>query len=152
MGDQTTPNPKKAARAPRPRVVIELKPGTGVPYEDDAGASFDAAGVGSWGEFKSRFPGCRLSRVFRSLTPAQLARLESRARARDPRYRPGRSSRFFAVHVPGDVSESHEAGKLIRQTGIPTRIPAGWACFSACNFMFMGGAVRFVDPTGFEHM
>jgi len=31
---------------------------------------------------------------------------------------------------------------------IPTRIPEGWACFSACNFMFMGGAIRYVDQGG----
>ena len=53
------------------------------------------------------------------------------------------------LRSPGGVARAgNEAGKLIRQTGIPTRIPAGWACFSACNFMFMGGAVRFVDPAG----
>lgn len=48
----------------------------------------------------------------------------------------------------GDARAGNEAGKVIRQSGIPTRIPNGWACFSACNFMFMGGAVRFVDPGG----
>lgn len=48
----------------------------------------------------------------------------------------------------GDARAGNAAGKLIRQIGIPTRIPEGWACFSACNFMFMGGAVRFVDPGG----
>jgi hypothetical protein len=48
----------------------------------------------------------------------------------------------------GDARAGNEAGKLIRQIGIPTRIPEGWACFSACNFMFMGGAVRFVDAGG----
>jgi hypothetical protein len=48
----------------------------------------------------------------------------------------------------GNARVGNEAGKLIRQTGIPTRIPAGWACFSACNFVFMGGAVRFVDDGG----
>lgn len=53
------------------------------------------------------------------------------------------------LRSPGGVARAgNEAGKLIRQTGIPTRIPAGWACFSACNFMFMGGVVRFVDPAG----
>ena len=31
---------------------------------------------------------------------------------------------------------------------IQTRIPEGWACFSACNFLFMGGTVRIVDPGG----
>lgn len=48
----------------------------------------------------------------------------------------------------GNARAGNEAGKLIRQTGIPTRIPAGWACFSACNFMFMGGIARFVEPNG----
>jgi hypothetical protein len=48
----------------------------------------------------------------------------------------------------GDARAGNEAGKLIRQSGIPTRIPNGWACFSACNFMFMGGPVRYVDPQG----
>ncbi len=45
----------------------------------------------------------------------------------------------------GHARAGNEAGKLIRKQGIPTRIPAGWACFSACNFMFMGGPIRFVD-------
>jgi hypothetical protein len=48
----------------------------------------------------------------------------------------------------GDARAGTEAGKLIRATLIPTRIPNGWACFSACNFMFMGGRIRFVDPGG----
>ena len=48
----------------------------------------------------------------------------------------------------GNALAGNEAGKLIRKAGIPTRIPAGWACFSACNFMFMGGPIRFVDADG----
>jgi hypothetical protein len=48
----------------------------------------------------------------------------------------------------GHARAGNEAGKIIRQSGIPTRIPQGWACFSACNFMFMGGAIRFVDAGG----
>ena len=48
----------------------------------------------------------------------------------------------------GDARAGNEAGKLIRTAGIPTRIPANWACFSACNFIFMGGPIRFVDPNG----
>src|SRR5215208_7533303 len=53
------------------------------------------------------------------------------------------------LRSPGGIARAgNEAGKIIRQTGIPTRIPDGWACFSACNFIFMGGAVRFVDPKG----
>ena len=48
----------------------------------------------------------------------------------------------------GNARAGNQAGRIIRQSGIPTRIPAGWACFSACNFVFMGGAIRYVDPTG----
>ena len=36
----------------------------------------------------------------------------------------------------------------MRENNMTTRIPAGWACFSACNFMFMGGGVRYVDQGG----
>jgi hypothetical protein len=49
----------------------------------------------------------------------------------------------------GDARAGNAAGKIIRAAMIPTRIPAGWACFSACNFMFMGGAARFVDQGGY---
>lgn len=48
----------------------------------------------------------------------------------------------------GNARAGNAAGYVIREAGIPTRIPSGWACFSACNFMFMGGAARFVDPGG----
>jgi hypothetical protein len=48
----------------------------------------------------------------------------------------------------GNARVGNEAGKLIRSTGIPTRVPAGWACFSACNFVFMGGIARYVDRGG----
>lgn len=50
----------------------------------------------------------------------------------------------------GDASAGNRAGKVIRSyPGMVTRIPAGWTCFSACNFVFMGGDRRFVEPGGF---
>src|SRR5215212_8837466 len=53
------------------------------------------------------------------------------------------------VRSPGGHARAGtEAGKIIRKASIPTRIPQGWACFSACNFMFMGGPIRFVDSGG----
>jgi hypothetical protein len=53
------------------------------------------------------------------------------------------------VRSPGGHARAGtEAGKIIRKASIPTRIPQGWACFSACNFMFMGGWARFIDPGG----
>jgi hypothetical protein len=48
----------------------------------------------------------------------------------------------------GNARVGNQAGRMIRSSGLPTRIPAGWACFSACNFLFMGGIVRFVDDGG----
>lgn len=48
----------------------------------------------------------------------------------------------------GNAQIGNQAGTLIRRSGLPTRIPAGWACFSACNFLFMGGFARFVDEGG----
>ena len=53
------------------------------------------------------------------------------------------------VRSPGGHARAgNQAGKIIRAAGIPTRIPGGWACFSACNFLFMGGPIRFVDHGG----
>ena len=48
----------------------------------------------------------------------------------------------------GNARVGNQAGRIIRENSLITRIPSGWACFSACNFMFMGGIARFVDPGG----
>lgn len=49
----------------------------------------------------------------------------------------------------GNAVAGNETGKIIRSYhGLTTRIPSGWTCFSACNFVFMGGDIRFVDPGG----
>jgi hypothetical protein len=48
----------------------------------------------------------------------------------------------------GDARAGTQAGFLIRQNIGVTKIPRGWACFSACNFMFMGGQGRIVEPGG----
>lgn len=49
----------------------------------------------------------------------------------------------------GDARAGNAAGRVIRSfPGMVTRIPAGWTCFSACNFVFMGGTARRVDDGG----
>jgi hypothetical protein len=48
----------------------------------------------------------------------------------------------------GNARIGNQAGRLIRENNMTTRIPSGWACFSACNFLFMGGIVRLVDDGG----
>lgn len=48
----------------------------------------------------------------------------------------------------GDARAGNEAGRVIRERGLLTRIPAGWACRGACNFMFAGGIGRYIDDGG----
>jgi hypothetical protein len=54
----------------------------------------------------------------------------------------------------GNAVAGTEAGRVIRANttvnGIPlvTRVPSGWTCFSACNFVFFGGMSRIVEPGG----
>jgi hypothetical protein len=54
----------------------------------------------------------------------------------------------------GNARAGTEAGRIIRAEAmengrlIVTRVPDGWTCFSACNFMFMGGITRIVEPRG----
>lgn len=49
----------------------------------------------------------------------------------------------------GDARAGNAAGRLLRETlDVETRIPAGWACYSSCNFVFMGGRKRTIDPDG----
>jgi len=49
----------------------------------------------------------------------------------------------------GDAAAGNAAGKVVRSfPGMITRIPTGWTCFSACNFVFMGGTARVVEPGG----
>lgn len=49
----------------------------------------------------------------------------------------------------GDARAGNAAGRVIRSfPGLGTRIPSGWACFSACNFVFMGGQPRVIEPGG----
>jgi hypothetical protein len=48
----------------------------------------------------------------------------------------------------GNARVGNQAGRLIRDNNMTTRIPAGWACHSACNFLFMGGLIRHIDAGG----
>ena len=49
----------------------------------------------------------------------------------------------------GDARAGNAAGLLIRNTlDVETRIPSGWACYSSCNFVFMGGRKRTIDSGG----
>lgn len=48
----------------------------------------------------------------------------------------------------GNAAEGNKLGRLIRKASVPTRVPAGWWCISACNFMFFGGPIRTIDAGG----
>lgn len=58
-------------------------------------------------------------------------------------------SEIWLRSLGGNARAGNEAGRIIRSyRGMLTRIPEGWTCFSACNFMFMGGDRRYVDEGG----
>lgn len=48
----------------------------------------------------------------------------------------------------GDLEEGLQIGRIMRANGLVSHIPAKFLCASACNFMFLGGIARSVDPSG----
>lgn len=48
----------------------------------------------------------------------------------------------------GVLEEGLQIGRIIRAEKLTTHIARGMQCISACNFMFMGGVVRSIDPGG----
>jgi hypothetical protein len=45
----------------------------------------------------------------------------------------------------GNLEEGLEIGRMIHARKLATHIIAGQRCVSACNFIFMGGVIRYVD-------
>jgi hypothetical protein len=48
----------------------------------------------------------------------------------------------------GDLDEGIKIGRIIRINKISTRIRDGAQCASACNFVFLGGVIRTIEPGG----
>lgn len=48
----------------------------------------------------------------------------------------------------GNPKQGVAMGKILRSHGVMVRIPAGSWCISACNFAFLGGAIRGIDAGG----
>ena len=48
----------------------------------------------------------------------------------------------------GDLQEAMAMGRSLREFGATTLISSSAQCISACDFVFMGGAVRMMDPGG----
>jgi len=48
----------------------------------------------------------------------------------------------------GSLLEGMKIGRMIRGQMLATRLTSGAWCASACNFMFLGGAVRTIEPGG----
>ncbi|MEY4270499.1 MAG: hypothetical protein RLZZ58_1715 [Pseudomonadota bacterium] len=56
---------------------------------------------------------------------------------------------FWISSPGGDARAGNMAGRLLRDSmDVTTRIPTGWACYSACNFLFMAGRTRYIDKGG----
>jgi hypothetical protein len=86
--------------------------------------------------------GVRVLKAEGTIDQDVAVRLQDALKANDP------VQEIWLRSPGGDARAGNDAGKLIRASMIPTRIPAGWACFSACNFVFMGGVARYVDDGG----
>ena len=53
------------------------------------------------------------------------------------------------LYSPGGLLyEGMKIGRIVRSLGLATRITSGSTCASACDFMFLGGTVRTVEPQG----
>lgn len=48
----------------------------------------------------------------------------------------------------GDLEEGLQIGRIMRANGLVAHITAKSMCASACNFMFLGGVARSIDPGG----
>lgn len=46
----------------------------------------------------------------------------------------------------GSLEDGLEIGRIIHSRKLATHVVKGMQCVSACNFMFMGGVIRYVDP------
>jgi hypothetical protein len=60
-----------------------------------------------------------------------------------------RGDEIWLRYPGGNARVGNEAGYIIRQRGLNSRIPSGWTYYGACNFMFMGGVGRIVDANGY---
>jgi hypothetical protein len=52
------------------------------------------------------------------------------------------------VSPGGSLDEAFAMGRTLREFGATTLIEDGNKCISACNFLFMGGAIRMMEPSG----
>lgn len=60
----------------------------------------------------------------------------------------GKASELWLYSGGGNLAEGIAIGRIVRKYKLTTRIPAGMKCISACNFIFLGGTVRYVDTSG----
>jgi hypothetical protein len=45
----------------------------------------------------------------------------------------------------GALADGLQIGRIVRANKLAVRVPSGWQCNSACNFIVMGGVLRYVD-------
>jgi hypothetical protein len=60
----------------------------------------------------------------------------------------GKISEAWMNSGGGNAAEGMEMGRVLRRYGLPTRIPKGYLCFSACSYAFLGGPFRAVEYGG----
>ncbi|MDR7123952.1 hypothetical protein [Pseudotabrizicola sp. 4114] len=126
-GDQT----RRYAPRDLPR---DLPAGPGFPRSDDVPARLQFTEI--------TVDGARTVLLEGAIEPGDAARfadyLEQRAAVPEQ----------IALHSPGgSVTDALEIGRMIRAAEVPTLMPAGAACFSACPYILAAGTERRVSRT-----
>ncbi|HEY2905732.1 MAG TPA: S8 family serine peptidase [Vicinamibacterales bacterium] len=97
-----------------PQVIVKFRDSVNVPYEDDNGTEIERHGYGSWTQLETQFPGIRIQRLYRHISPAQLGALGDRAAANDRAYKPRNPSTYFVVKCPDSVA-SRDLAEVLRR-------------------------------------
>lgn len=103
-----------------PKVVVQFRAETQLPYEDRAEQMVESLNLGPWRTLAAEFPGITLKRLLRSTKGGQLDRLVQKAREMDPDYQPGNFLGYFVVETSQSTDLSALAAALRKWPSVQT--------------------------------
>ena len=103
-----------------PRVVVKFHDYVELPYEDEVERHLRKRQIGPWHELEERFPGVSMRRLYRSVDPENIRRLEDEAAERDPEYERASLANYFVVECPGDCDPRAVAKRLAAWEAVAT--------------------------------
>jgi serine protease len=96
----------------RPRVVVKFHDYVSLPYEEGIEDEVERREIGAWTQLVERFPGIRLTPLYRDLSPEQITRMVELATQRDRTYKPPNMLTYFAIDCPPGVEPNALAKTL----------------------------------------